>query len=162
MLQERFDDWPRRKRDLEQLVVMCERYRSLTSMLTDFSLDPPTRSSRDNLAGETTEDRLILSTMHSAKGLEWKVVFIIQAVDGYIPMVSRYDDEEDKERMDEELRLFYVAVTRAKDTLYVVWPEETPRSSYFGWSMPSRFITSMPEELFEVESASRLMRRRKK
>ncbi len=158
MLQERFDDWPRRKRDLEQLVVMCERYRSLTSMLTDFSLDPPTRSSRDNLAGETGEDRLILSTMHSAKGLEWKVVFIIQAVDGYIPMVSRYDDEEDEERMDEELRLFYVAVTRAKDTLCVVWPGETPRSSYLGWSMPSRFITSMPEELFQVESAYRLMR----
>ena len=92
--------------------------------------------------------------MHSAKGLEWKAVFVIQAQDGFIPMISGFNTEweEDEEALDEELRLLYVAVTRAKESLYVVWPRDTARSRY-SWPMPSRFIERIPEEYFERSDA---------
>jgi DNA helicase-2/ATP-dependent DNA helicase PcrA len=149
LLELRYDDWPRRKRDLEELVGLSRRYRSLASMLTDLALEPPTSSRRDNLATEPAKrDELVLSTVHSAKGLEWKVVFVIQLQDGSIPMVSPFDPDPEDESLDEELRLLYVAVTRAKDELCLVWPRETARGGYAP-SMPSRFLTALPEELFE-------------
>lgn len=150
ILKERYDDWPRRMRDLEALVDLCQRYRSMTSMLADLALEPPSTSRRDRLAGaaEPASDELVLSTIHSAKGLEWKAVFLLQVRDGYLPMVSAFDDEPEAEELDEELRLLYVAVTRAKDALYLVWPKDTARNPYT-WPMPSRFLTALPQELFE-------------
>jgi DNA helicase-2/ATP-dependent DNA helicase PcrA len=145
ILELRFDDWPRRKRDLEQLVLLCRRYRSLSSMLSDLTLEPPTSSANDSLAAEARGDRLVLSTVHSAKGLEWRAVFVIHARDGLIPMVSSYEDQgEDPETLDEELRLMYVAVTRAKDALYATWPAATGRGYGYGLPMPSRFLDSVP------------------
>ncbi|GMR24282.1 MAG: ATP-dependent helicase [Acidobacteriota bacterium] len=152
LLVDRYDDWPRRKRDLETLVDLVERYRSLTSMLSDLTLDPPNMSREDGLATSASTGELVLSTMHSAKGLEWKAVFVIQARDGNIPMVVNYEDDEDEEALDEDLRLLYVAVTRAKDSLYIVWPRETPRSRY-SWPMPSRFIDRAPQEYFNHQTA---------
>ena len=149
LLIERYDDWPRRKRDLETLVGLVDRYRSLTSMLSDLTLDPPTLSRGEGLAASASSGELVLSTMHSAKGLEWKVVFVIQARDGDIPMMNNFTDEEDEDALDEELRLFYVAVTRAKQSLYIVWPRETARMRY-SWPMPSRFIERTPEEYFDA------------
>lgn len=159
ILKRRFDDWPKRQRDLEQLVGLCQKYRSLESMLTELTIEPPTTSSRENLTGVDDEDKLVLSTMHSAKGLEWKVVFIIQAVDGAIPMVYSFDEmEEDEEKLDEELRLLYVAVTRAKDGLYIIYPRETARGYGFGWAMESRFIQQLPPGCFDTHKASELLR----
>jgi DNA helicase-2/ATP-dependent DNA helicase PcrA len=153
LLQERYDDWPRRIRDLETLVGLCSRYRSLRSMLTDLALEPPTASRRENLAEPVEQkDELVLSTVHSAKGLEWKAVFVIQARDGTIPMVSAFEEEAEPESLDEDLRLLYVAVTRAKDHLYLTWPRELSSGAY-GGSMPSRFLTALPEELFEPMAA---------
>jgi DNA helicase-2/ATP-dependent DNA helicase PcrA len=149
LLQTRYDDWPRRIRDLETLVGLCERYRSLNSMLTDLTLEPPTASRGEGLAEPVKEeDHLVLSTVHSAKGLEWRAVFVIQARDGTIPMVASFDDEPEPESLDEDLRLLYVAVTRAKDHLTLVWPREIARGAY-GWAMPSRFLVALPQELFE-------------
>jgi DNA helicase-2/ATP-dependent DNA helicase PcrA len=149
LLEGRYDDWPRRFRDLETLVGLCARYRSLASMLSDLTLEPPTASRRESLAGRSRdEDELVLSTIHSAKGLEWQAVFVIQARDGTIPMVASFDEDPGLESIDEDLRLLYVAVTRAKDRLDLVWPREAARGAY-GWSMPSRFLTALPEELFE-------------
>lgn len=144
----RFDDWPRRKRDLETLVGLVDRYRSLTSMLSDLTLDPPSMSRENGLATSASSGELVLSTVHSAKGLEWKAVFVLQVRDGDIPMVMNFEDDEDDDALDEELRLFYVAVTRAKDSLYLVWPRETARMRY-SWPMPSRFIERAPAEYFE-------------
>ena len=155
LLVDRYDDWPRRKRDLETLVGLVERYRSLSSMLSDLTLDPPNMSREDGLATSASSGELVLSTIHSAKGLEWKAVFVIQARDGYIPMVVNFEDDEDEEALDEELRLLYVAVTRAKDSLYVVWPRETARSRY-AWPMPSRFIDRAPQEYFDHQTAEDL------
>jgi DNA helicase-2/ATP-dependent DNA helicase PcrA len=149
LLEARYDDWPRRKRDLETLVLLCQRYRSLTAMLAELALEPPTASRRDSLADTTDKpDELVLSTVHSAKGLEWKAVFVIQLRDGYFPVAPAFDDDPDEESLDEELRLLYVSVTRAKDELYLVWPRDTLRNPY-GWPMPSRFLTALPQDLFE-------------
>ncbi len=155
ILEKRFDDWPRRQRDLEQLVALCGRYRTLEALLTELAIDPPTTASRRQLATPGGEDKLVLSTMHSAKGLEWRVVFVIQAIDGCIPMVHGSDDDDDK--LDEELRLMYVAVTRAKDELFLVHPRETARGYGFGWAGVSRFIEAVPDGLVIRRQASELL-----
>jgi DNA helicase-2/ATP-dependent DNA helicase PcrA len=157
-MKQRYDDWPRRERDLQQLVALCERYRSVESMLTELALEPPTSSSRDSLAAvqRRNADALVLSTMHSAKGLEWRSVFVIQAIDGCIPMVNTFteDDEVDPEKLDEELRLFYVAVTRARDELQIVFPRDTARGYGYGWAEVSRFIDGVPESLLSPRKAA--------
>ena len=80
------DDYPKRQRDLEHFVSIAARYRSLQSLLTDMALEPPTDSVDDVLAVDEDEGLLCLSTIHSAKGLEWHTVFIIWAVDGKFPV----------------------------------------------------------------------------
>jgi DNA helicase-2/ATP-dependent DNA helicase PcrA len=158
LLQERFDDWPRRARDLEQLVGLCD-HASLEELLAELAIDPPNRSRGEALAGGAARDELVLSTLHSAKGLEWRVVFIIQAAEGCIPLYSGFDGlEPDLEKLDEELRLLYVGVTRARDRLTVVWPRWTTRG--YSWGAPSRFIGAMSSGLFERQRASGRSRRR--
>ncbi|MBE9593588.1 MAG: ATP-dependent helicase, partial [Proteobacteria bacterium] len=82
-LKERFDDYPRRQQELEQLISMASRYKNLRAFLDDLSLEPPT--SPVDLRPLDKTDYLTLSTIHSAKGLEWRVVFIIWLVDGRFP-----------------------------------------------------------------------------
>jgi DNA helicase-2/ATP-dependent DNA helicase PcrA len=158
ILKLRFDDWPRRQRDLEQLVALCQRHESLEAMLAELAIEPPTRARRDALAGEEPVDELVLSTMHSSKGLEWRAVFVIQALDGCVPLRSMYDLEDDPEKLDEELRLLYVAVTRAKDRLTLVYPRMTARGWGYGWAEPSSFIQEMPVELLDRGKAATLLR----
>ncbi len=108
-----------RRRDLENLQQIASRYRSRRSFLLDLHLDPPTSTS--DLAGPPSrdEDWLVLSTIHSAKGGEWDAVYLIHAADGCLPSdMGTGSDEE----IEEELRLTYVAMTRARDFLYVSWP----------------------------------------
>ncbi len=108
-----------RRRDLEQLEHIAQRYRSRGSFITDLTLDPP--QSTADFAGPPLkdEDFLILSTMHSAKGCEWQAVYVIHATDGMIPSDMATGDDES---IEEERRLFYVAITRAKDWLYLLFP----------------------------------------
>ena len=119
LLTKMYDNPVPRARDLEQLEQIGQRYRSRQSFITDLTLDPP--QSTADLAGppHKDEDFLILSTMHSAKGCEWDVVYVIHASDGMIPSDMATDDEES---IEEERRLFYVAVTRARDRLYALFP----------------------------------------
>src|SRR5256885_9553221 len=108
-----------RARDIEQLEQISANFRSRSAMLTDLTLDPP--ASTQDLAGPPLreEDYLILSTIHSAKGCEWDCVYVIHAADGNIPSdMSTGDDAQ----IEEERRLFYVALTRARDFLEVVFP----------------------------------------
>jgi DNA helicase-2/ATP-dependent DNA helicase PcrA len=106
--------------DLEQLQRMAAGYPSRGSFLTDLALDPPSATSEEAGVPLRDEDYLILSTMHSAKGQEWKAVYILNAVDGCIPSDMATGSTEET---DEERRLLYVAMTRAKDRLALVVPQ---------------------------------------
>jgi DNA helicase II / ATP-dependent DNA helicase PcrA len=112
------DDYPKRERDIEHFQNLAERYHSLEAMLADMALEPPTDSIGDVLAVDPEEGYITLSTIHSAKGLEWRVVFLIWAADGRFPGPMSVRPEE----LEEERRLMYVASTRARDELYITYP----------------------------------------
>jgi DNA helicase-2/ATP-dependent DNA helicase PcrA len=136
------EDFPKREKDLEHFVTIAARYRSLGSMLTDMALEPPGDSVGDVLAADLDEGLLTLSTIHSAKGLEWRAVFVIWLVDGRFPSYHNLHDEEE---VEEERRLLYVAVTRAKDHLYLSYPIDIyDRSSGMVLGKPSRFVEGLP------------------
>ncbi len=112
------DDYPKRERDIEHFQNLAERYRSLEAMLADMALEPPSDSIGDVLAVDPEEGYVTLSTIHSAKGLEWRVVFLIWAADGRFPGPMSVRPEE----LEEERRLMYVASTRARDEFYISYP----------------------------------------
>lgn len=143
MLKKKYDNAPSRLRDLESLERIASGYTSRTRFLVDLQLDPP--NSTSDLAGEAMvdEDWLVLSTIHSAKGCEWDVVYVIHASDGCLPsdMATGRDDE-----IEEERRLTYVATTRARDFLYVTWPlryyhRRRWMDDAHSYAQPSRFLT---------------------
>jgi DNA helicase-2/ATP-dependent DNA helicase PcrA len=153
ILKERFDDYPRRQKELEQLIPMASRYKKLRGFLDDLVLEPPT-SSVDLDSGEKAET-LTLSTVHSAKGLEWPVVFIIWVMEGRFPPARAYNDPLS---LEEERRLMYVAATRAKDQLIMCYPgqESVPvwQLSEIGYRNGlSSFIKDLPEDVASRESA---------
>ena len=116
----RYDAAGPRLRDLEQLELLASGYETRGRFVAELTLDPP--SSTGDLAGAPLldEDYLVLSTIHSAKGLEWDVVHVIHAADGMIPSdMAAGDDDE----IEEERRLLYVAMTRARDALHVYFPQ---------------------------------------
>ncbi|MBU1615330.1 ATP-dependent helicase, partial [bacterium] len=103
-LEQKYDDFNRRINDLDSLARIAERYNKLERFLSDITLEPLEIGQVD--AGTKEEERLVLSTIHSAKGLEWQTVFIIFCIDGYLPSFRSLDSEED---VEEERRLLYVA-----------------------------------------------------
>ena len=152
ILKQNHDDHPKRERDLQQLLAIMERYKSLDRFLSDMALEPPA-ASRDGMMDEGGKaDRLTLSTVHSAKGLEWRAVFIIWALDGRFPSMHCLSDPEE---LEEELRLMYVAATRAKEQLFAVYPDEVfDRFSGGMITRPSRFLDAVPEEMMPTEYAN--------
>ncbi len=134
------DDYPSRSRDLDQLVELLAGYETLQGFIDDTALDPPEESRLKN-AGS---DRLILSTVHSAKGLEWKKVFILNLVEGKFPSGQAQLPEE----REEERRLLYVAATRAREHLFLIAPRLTAGPDRMPQSaMVSEFISDMPTGL---------------
>jgi len=151
-LGEKFDDFPRRQLELEQLISMACRYRSLRAFLDDLSLEPP--ASPVDVRPLDREDYLTLSTVHSAKGLEWGVIFIIWLVDGRFPPERSFLNMES---LEEELRLLYVAATRAKDKLIMVYPGQGIVCNPEGWAGDYRrglssFIRALPQDVIEHRS----------
>jgi DNA helicase-2/ATP-dependent DNA helicase PcrA len=145
LLEAKFDDYPRRLKDLEHLESLCARYRTLSSFLAEVTLEPPQASVGDIVAPEGDDDTLTLSTIHSAKGLEWSVVFLIWVLDGKLPLSRAAEDEEE---MEEERRLLYVAATRAKNTLVLTYPVNIyERASGTVLSLPSRFVEEIPADV---------------
>ncbi|MGH7915252.1 MAG: ATP-dependent helicase [Candidatus Binataceae bacterium] len=143
------DDYPKRERDLEHFQTITERYRSLESMLADVALEPPSDSLGDVLAIEPDEGYLTLSTIHSAKGLEWRVVFLIWAADGRFPGPQSVGPEE----LEEERRLMYVASTRARDELYISYPIHMfDRAIGYVVGRVSRFLEEVPGEILPTAS----------
>jgi DNA helicase-2/ATP-dependent DNA helicase PcrA len=145
MFERRYDNAGERLTDLEQLQTMAASCTSRAQFLSELTIDPPNRTSE--LAGPPLldDDYVILSTIHSAKGGEWDVVYLIHAADGVLPSDMSLGSSEG---LEEERRLCYVALTRARDHLYVVhperfydhrWREDDPHSL----SQPSRFIDAI-------------------
>jgi DNA helicase II / ATP-dependent DNA helicase PcrA len=119
ILHEKYERPGMRARDLVSLEQIASGYRSRRQFLAELQLDPP--NSTSDLAGPPMkdEDWLVLSTIHSAKGGEWDAVYLTHAVDGFLPSDLATGSAEE---IEEELRLTYVALTRAKRFLYVAWP----------------------------------------
>jgi DNA helicase-2/ATP-dependent DNA helicase PcrA len=147
ILRARYDDHMKRKKDLEMFQNITERYRSVDELLTDLALEPPNESIVDVESPGPEEEFLTLSTIHSAKGLEWNAVFVIYALEGRFPtMRSVASDEE----LEEERRLMYVACTRAKQHLFITYPINVyDRESGTILTKPSRFIQGIGENLLE-------------
>jgi DNA helicase-2/ATP-dependent DNA helicase PcrA len=138
-----FEDAHRRERDLESLIALSEKYETLEEFLTDLVLEPIYSS---EVEGERKEEILTLSTIHSAKGLEWHAVFVLSVIEGRFPSsYSLLNPEE----VEEERRLFYVAVTRAKERLYLI----APLTVYVPgegrtFAKLSRFLQEVPKGLY--------------
>jgi DNA helicase-2/ATP-dependent DNA helicase PcrA len=141
------DDHPKRQRDLEHFCSIAARYRTLEALLTDMALEPPGDSVGDVLASGDDEGLLCLSTIHSAKGLEWHTVFVIWLVDGKFPSTYSMHSDDD---LEEERRLLYVAVTRAKRNLYLTYPSNMyDRGTGMVLAKPSQFLDGIPRQLLK-------------
>lgn len=144
----RYDDYHKRRKDLEMFQQITERYRSVNTLLSDLALEPATESVSDITAPAPDDEKLILSTIHSAKGLEWNTVFVIYALDGRFPAMRAAISDD---TLEEERRLMYVACTRAKDHLFITYPINIyDRESGLVLSKPSRFIEGLPDNLLDT------------
>ncbi|MEK7305364.1 MAG: ATP-dependent helicase, partial [Nitrospirota bacterium] len=148
ILKEQYDDYPKRTRDLDHLHTIAEGYPGVNEFLADLALEPPDGSASGVDAPDRDDERLVLSTIHSAKGLEWQAVFVIWIVDGRFPSVYSFVADED---LEEERRLFYVSVTRAKRHLFLTYPINVyDKSSGMLLSKPSRFLDHVSPDLFDT------------
>ena len=143
IMQANFDDHPRRQRELEHLITIAKRYKDSEELLSDVTLDPIETALAESAA--RGQGYVTLSTVHSAKGLEWNALFVIWMLDGWFPSFRAYDVFED---LEEERRLLYVAATRAKEHLYFT----CPLNAYEGYasgapSTVSQFLEAIPETI---------------
>jgi DNA helicase-2/ATP-dependent DNA helicase PcrA len=143
LLKNKYDDAQRRGRDLEHLQAIAKRYKTSAKLLEDVALDPT-----EALGGNATRRAtgfVTLSTVHSAKGLEWNHLFVIWMTDGWFPS-NRFQDEFDD--LEEERRLLYVAATRAKRDLNFVYPINVYRGPETdGTPALSRFLEPIPADI---------------
>jgi len=144
IFKERYDDFHKRQSDLESLERIAARYNSMEAFLTDMALEPPEKSIVDAHTRSKDKKSLVLSTVHSAKGLEWHTVFIIYVAEGHMPSYQSFGDDDS---IEEERRLLYVAMTRAKENLYMLRPliERSGRGYVMGkdgsmYTSMSRFL----------------------
>jgi DNA helicase-2/ATP-dependent DNA helicase PcrA len=157
MLERVYGDHSIRLRDVEALQRIAEAYASTAAFVTELTLDPP--SSTEDLAGPPglDEDYLTLSTIHSAKGLEWEEVHVIHASDGMIPSDMALSDAEG---LDEERRVFYVALTRARRSLFLHFPlryyhHRTGLDDSHGYGQLTRFISPASRGLVDERTTER-------
>lgn len=146
-LKEQYPNYRERLEDLEQLGSYATQYKSLEELLSSLALASGIEAETIVEAGEAGEkEACTLTTIHQAKGLEWKIVFLVWLADGRFPSYLSFDKEEE---MEEERRLFYVAVTRAKDELYLLYP--LIYSSYDGEVLMkvSRYLEELPSWAYD-------------
>jgi len=142
-LKANFENFSERLEDLQQLEAFIAGYDNLEKFLSDTALAENFKGeSREAEAGEDLGEELILSTIHQAKGLEWRAVFVIGLADGLFPHAKVYGKPEE---LEEERRLFYVAVTRAKEQLYLTYPLFNQDNIL----RPSQFIKELHSKFYE-------------
>ncbi|WP_371766480.1 ATP-dependent helicase [Massilia sp.] len=146
------DDAPVRAADLDQLVALAGGYGSRENFLTELTLDPPEATSDRAGPPLLDEDYLILSTIHSSKGQEWKAVHVLNVVDGCIPSDMATGSAED---IEEERRLLYVAMTRAREHLHLIVPnrffikQQAQMGDRHVYAQRTRFVTPVMLKHFE-------------
>ncbi len=143
-LEREYPNYRERLEDLEQLASFAESYEQLDAFLGDIALYDEAVTTREQSA-RPNEERMILSTIHQAKGLEWDTVFIIHLTDQSFPSARALSSEEG---IEEERRLFYVAVTRARRQLFLTYPMTTGYDT-LSFCQPSTFIEEVSSKLFE-------------
>ncbi|UCD84280.1 MAG: ATP-dependent helicase [Deltaproteobacteria bacterium] len=144
-LQNIYPNYQARLEDLNQLSDFAVQYDSLESFLSELALLSSVTG--EDVVGGEDDEMVALSSVHQAKGLEWKVVLIIWLSEGRFPAAKALNDPEGEE---EERRLFYVAATRAKDELYLCYPMMLPEGRYQSILLrPSRFIQELSETTYE-------------
>jgi len=154
-LQENYENAESRAEDIRGLALYANRYNSTEDFLSELALlsterfkEPQPLVGEDVISGGEEDELLTLTSVHQAKGLEWKAVFIIWAAEGKFPSPRSLKEIDSEE---EERRLWYVALTRAKDELYICYPLlVTDYNRQTVLQKPSRFITECPPALFEI------------
>jgi len=147
-LKAEFTNYQSRLEDLNQLAIFSRNFESASDFLGQLSLMTSVEMESSSANPLRNDEYVRLSTVHQAKGLEWPVVFIIGAADGMFPSAKSLDSETSAE--EEERRLFYVAVTRAKDELYILYPIIRQTMNYSDMLQgPSRFISEIPKGFFD-------------
>lgn len=136
-LEENYPDYVERQLDIQRLIEMAERYKSLERFLSDLMIS-------EDVTREPGKGKVTLTTVHQAKGLEWDVVFVLSVNPGDFPSYYAVMDG----KLDEEERIFYVAITRAKELLYILRQESVKRN-YFSWMRLPDFVEKIPTELVE-------------
>ncbi|HRQ78866.1 MAG TPA: ATP-dependent helicase, partial [Gemmatimonadaceae bacterium] len=149
ILRERYDRVDPRLSDLDQLQTIAGGYPDRAAFLSALALEPPSATSDLGFGSDSEDDTLILSTAHSAKGREWDAVFVIWAVDGWFPMARALGSDDE---IEEERRLMYVAMTRARNHLAVSYPlnvYDTRRGADYSLDQVSRFIDRGVRKAFQ-------------
>ncbi len=152
LMEQRFEDAQIRQADILQLEQIASGYPSRERFLTELTLDPPDATSDQSGVPLLDEDYLILSTIHSAKGQEWKAVHVLNVVDGCIPSDLGTGSAHE---LDEERRLLYVAMTRARDELNLIVPQrffvtqQAKHGDRHMYAQRTRFIPRSMMPLFE-------------
>ncbi len=143
-----YANWRSRVEDIEQLGGFAQQFDDTTEFLTQLSLLTNVEAEAEQAGQGNDDERVKLSTIHQAKGLEFEVVFVIMLCDGMFPSERSLGEPEGEE---EERRLFYVAVTRAKQELYLSYPLIRTMASYGGEAMQSRsrFLGEIPGRLVD-------------
>lgn len=145
IFQTAYDDFNKRKKDLDTFLTISWNYKELASFVADLAIEPPVDSVIDIGEESKDDEKLTLSTIHSAKGLEWHSVFLIHANDGFLPFTRSFSNLDS---LEEERRLLYVAVTRAKQNLHISYPMNIfDREAGTTLSRPSRFLNGITSDL---------------
>jgi len=158
LLKNKYDDFNKRLNDLDSLIRIADRYKTVEQFLVDMALEPPERMLVEPGRKDKSDASLTLSTIHSAKGLEWHTVFLIYVAEGHLPSYLSLESEDE---IEEERRLFYVAATRAKNNLFLLKPhiDRSPRSFMDAggsvFTQVSRFLEQggLLQKFVDVQSA---------
>ncbi|HHW59222.1 MAG: ATP-dependent helicase [Bacteroidales bacterium] len=149
LFKKNYGNYDEREQDLEVLRIITSNYESIEKFLDDFTLEPPNNKFHNGVfpGSKNNKDTVKVSTIHSAKGLEWNTVFIPHAIDGLFPSEKSLSTLED---LEEERRVFYVACSRAKENLFITIPVYL--ESYRGYTnKPSRFIYEIDPKFYFIE-----------
>jgi DNA helicase-2/ATP-dependent DNA helicase PcrA len=157
----KYENWQDRIEDLKQLSIYAQNFPSIRKFLENLSLNLSNLESKIVASDDQTEEEkpLILSTIHRAKGLEWRIIFIPMLCEDFFPSSRVVDDPE---AFEEERRVFYVAITRAKDQLYLISPSITQSYRGYQTTRVSQFVSELNSEVYQRASVQFKTQRKSK